>query len=136
MRAERWEPIGGIEGHCDHIDFTYNSESSATVSMIFAGSGGSARALNLRFAHVVVLAGENEAPGGFMPAPAVQSLPKLDRGRYPTWTFPLLKLLDSEPLNQYQLMRASTVQLGHFYLVSLRNLVHVIASAEVEAAWA
>jgi hypothetical protein len=103
--------------------------------MNFAESVGSARTLTLKFTHVVVLAGEDEAPGGFIPAPAVQSLPKLERGRYPTWTFPLLMLLDSDSLKQYQLMRGASLRLGHFFLVSSDNLVHVIASADVEAAW-
>lgn len=133
MRAERWEPVIGIEGPMDHIDFSYTSASKATVSNTFAGSGGLARTLILRFTHVVVLAGEDEAPGGFIAAPAAQSLPKLERGGYPSWTFPLLRLFESQPLNQYQMMRPQ--QLAHFYLVSLHNLVHVIASADVEASW-
>jgi hypothetical protein len=36
--------------------------------------------------------------------PTVQSLPRLERGDHPSWTFPLLKLLDSAPLNQYQMI--------------------------------
>jgi hypothetical protein len=134
MRAERWEPVDGIDGHCDDIEFTYRSDNTATVSMHFAETG-TARTLTLKFTYVVVLAGENEAPGGFIPAPTVQSLPKLERGRYPTWTFPLLTLLDSDPLKQYQSMCGARLRLRHFFLISSDNLVHVIASADVDAAW-
>lgn len=134
MRAEKWAPVDGIDDPIDHIDFSYNtSAGNATVSITFAGSEVSARTLILRFTHVIVLAGEDEAPGGFIAAPAAPSLPKLERGRHPSWTFPLLRLLDSEPLKQYQMMRPQ--QLAHFYLVSLHNLVHVIASADVDASW-
>jgi hypothetical protein len=73
MRTEKWEPVNGIEGPIDHIDFSYISASKATASITFAESGGSARTLILRFIHVIVLAGEDEAPGGFIAAPAAQS---------------------------------------------------------------
>lgn len=104
--------------------------------MTFAGTaGGPPRDLILRFKQVIVLSGEDECPGGFVPAPAVKSLPKLGHGDHPTWTFPLLKIVDSEPLKQYQLMRPSNQPLAHFFMISMDNLVHVIASTEVDAAW-
>jgi hypothetical protein len=134
MHAEIWEPIGGITGPCDHIAFSYFPVHAATVRMTFAGiSGGLHRELILRFKQVVVLSGEDEAPGDFVPAPPIKSLPKLGRGDHPTWTFPLLKIVDSQPLKQYQLMRPSAI--AHFFMISMDNLVHVIASAEVSAAW-
>jgi hypothetical protein len=101
-------------------------------------ASGPPRDLILKFRQVIVLSGEEECPGGFVPAPAVQSLPKLERGANPTWTFPLLQLYDSEALNQYQMIfhqRAPNPPLAHFFLVSMHNLLHVIASADVHAAW-
>jgi hypothetical protein len=134
MRAERWEPIDGIDGPSDGISFSYDSSAgAATVSMSFSEAGGTPRNLILKFRHIVVLAGEDEAPGGFIAAPAIKSLPKLERGLRPSWTFPLMRLLDSKPLDQYQLMRPE--KLGHFFLVSFDNLVHVIASIDVDASW-
>jgi hypothetical protein len=51
-------------------------------------------------------------------------------------TFPLLKFIDSEPLKQYDLIFHRKDQpLAHFCLISLHNLVQVIASADVEATW-
>ncbi len=133
MHAEVWEPLAGIDGPCDHIAFCYAGQT-ATVSMQFAGvAGRHVRELILKFRTVVVLCGENEAPGGIVPAPAISSLPKLGRGEHPSWTFPLLRLIDSPPLKQYQLMYP--MLLAHCFLISLDNLVHVIASADVEAAW-
>ena len=134
MRAEKWEPISGIDGPSDGISFSYSSGvGTATVSMTFSEGGRPKRNLILQFKDIVVLAGEDEAPGGFIEAPPIQSLPRLELGLHPNWTFPLLKLLDSEPLHQYQLIRPA--KLGHFFLVSFDNLVHVIASVNVDASW-
>ncbi len=134
MHAEVWEPIDGIYGPCDHIAFSYIPVHAAAVHMTFAGTaGGPPCELILRFKQVVVLSGEDEAPGGFVLAPAINSLPKLGRGDHPTWTFPLLKILGSESLKQYQLMRPYPI--AHFFMISMDNLVHVIASTEVEATW-
>jgi hypothetical protein len=134
MHAEIWEPIEGICEPCDHIAFSYIPLHGAEIRATFAANaGGVPRELILSFKQVVVLSGEDEAPGGFIPAPAINSLPKLGRGVHPTWTFPLLKIVDSEPLKNYQLMRPNKI--AHFFMVSMDNLVHVIASAEVDAAW-
>lgn len=139
MRAEKWEPIDGIDRPCAQISFSYSPVHTATVSMRFDGlASGPPRDLILKFRQVIVLSGEEECPGGFVPAPAVQSLPKLERGANPSWTFPLLQLYDSEALNQYQMIfhqHAPNPPLAHFFLVSMHNLLHVIASADVHAAW-
>lgn len=134
MYAEVWEPIEGICGPCDHIAFSYFPVHAGTVHMTFAGTaGGPPRELILRFKQVVVLCGEDEAPGDFVPAPAINTLRKLGRGDHPTRTFPLLKIVDSGALKQYQLMRLTA--LAHFFMISMDNLARVIASAEVDAAW-
>lgn len=134
MRAEKWEPIGEINGPSDGISFSYSSGvGTAIVTMSFSEDDRPSRNLILEFQHIVVLAGEDEAPGGFIPAPPTESMPRLERGRHPSWTFPLMRLIDSEPLDRYQLMRPT--KLGHFFLVSFDNLVHVVASVSVEASW-
>jgi hypothetical protein len=135
MRAEVWEPIDGICGPCGQISFSYFPAHTATVLMTFDGiGGGPPRGLTLKFKRVVVLCGEEECPGGFVPTP--KPLPQLGRGDHPTWTFPLLNFLDSEPLKQYELIFHHKDQpLAHFCLISLHNLVQVIASADVKATW-
>jgi hypothetical protein len=136
MHAEAWEPIEGICGPCDHIAFSYIPYHAATIRMTFACTArGPARDLILKFKQVIVLSSEDECPGGFVPAPAIKTLPKLGRGDDPTWTFPLLKLVDSEPLKQYQSMRPANPALAHFFIISMDNLVHVIASSDVVAVW-
>jgi hypothetical protein len=134
MHAEVWEPIEGICEPCDHIAFSYTPLHTAEIRMTFAVTAGAGpRELILGFKGVVVVTGEDEAPGGFVAAPAINSLPKLGRGAHPNWTFPLLQIVDSEPLKNYQLMRPQKI--AHFFMVSMDNLVHVIASADVDAAW-
>jgi hypothetical protein len=135
MRAEAWEPIAGINGPSGQISFSYVPAHTATVRMTFAGlAGGPPRGLTLKFKRVVVLCGEEECPGGFSPTPKL--LPKLGRGNHPNYTFPLLRFVDSEPLKQYdQIFHQKDQPLAHFYLISLHNLVHVIASGDVGATW-
>jgi hypothetical protein len=135
MRAEIWEPIDGILGPCVQISFSYAPSHVATVLMTFEGTaGGAPRGLTLKFTRVVVLCGEEECPGGFAPIP--KPLPQLGRGDHPTFTFPLLKLVDSEPLKQYELIFHNKGQpLAHFCLISLHNIVQVIASADAEVIW-
>jgi hypothetical protein len=141
MRAEPWRPVEGITAPCETIAFAYGPPHSAKVVMHFPHSkNGITRELVLGFRDVVVLAGEDEAPGGFVKAPPIASLPKLDLVLRPgsdtsSMTHPLMQLFDSEPLNQYQMMRPSNLPLAHFFLVSLDNLVHVIANSEVKARW-
>jgi hypothetical protein len=135
MRAEVWEPIDGICGPCGQISFSYIPVHTATVLMTFSGiAGGPPRGLTLKFKRVIVLCGEEECPGGFVPTP--KPLPKLGRGDHPNFTFPLLKFVDSEPLKQYDLIfHQKDKPLAHFYLISFHNLVQVIADAEAEATW-
>ena len=135
MRAEMWEPVEGIRGPCGEISFSYVPPHAATVLMTFEGIAGRApRCLTLKFTRVVVLCGEEECPGGF--APLSKPLPRLERGDHQTFTFPLLKLIDSEPLKQYELIFHNKDQpLAHFCLISLHNLVQVIASADAEVIW-
>lgn len=135
MHAEIWEPIDGICGPCSQISFSYIPTHASTVVMTFNGvAGGPSRDLTLKFKRVVVLCGEEECPGGFVPLP--RALPQLGGGDRPTWTFPLLRLVGSEPLKQYDLIFHRKDQpMAHFCLISLHNLVQVIASADVEATW-
>ena len=135
MRAEVWDPIDGIDGPCDEISFSYAPAHTATVVMAFkVVAGGPSRNLTLNFKRVAVLCGEEECPGGFVPLP--KPLPKLTRGDHLTWTFPLLKLVDSEAQRQYDMIfHRKNQPLAHFCLISTHNIVQVIADAEVNVAW-
>jgi hypothetical protein len=62
-RAEKWEPIDGIDRPCAQISFFYSAVHTATVSMRFDGLAlGSPRDLILKFRRVIVLSGEEEWP--------------------------------------------------------------------------
>ena len=74
------------------------------------------------------------ALGDFVPLP--KALPQFGRGDQPTWTFPLLKLVGSEALRRYEMVFHHKDQpMAHFCFISLHKVVHVIASADVQAAW-
>lgn len=135
MHAEMWEPVNGIGGPCDQVSFSYIPNHTATVVMTFNGvAGGASRDLTLNFKRVVVLCAEEECPGGFAPLP--KALPQLESRDRPTCTFPLLRLLGSEPLKQYDLVfHRKDEPMAHFCLISFHNLVQVIASVDVEATW-
>jgi len=125
--------VEGIDSPCEEISFSYVRDDTATLVMKFSRVGGD-RLVTLQFTRVVVLCAEEECPGGFIPLPG--PLPKLGRGVQPGWTFPLLKLVDSEALAQYDaIFHRKNQPLAHFCLISLHNLVQVIASADVKAVW-
>src|SRR6185437_15604 len=135
MHAEMWEPVDGLCGPCDQISFSYIPHHAATVVMTFSGvAAGPPRDLTLNFKRVGVLCGEEECPGGVAPLP--KALPHLARGKQPTCPFPLLRLVGSEPLKQYDVVfHRKDQSMAHFCLISFHNLVQVIASADVEATW-
>ena len=59
MRAEKWEPIDGIDRPCAQISFSYSPVHTATVSMRFDGlASGPPRDLILKFRQVIVLSKE------------------------------------------------------------------------------
>jgi hypothetical protein len=135
MRAEVWEPVDGITGPSGQVSFSYVPAHTATVRMTFAGlESGPPRVLTLKFSRVLILRGEEECPGGLLPTP--EPLPILGRGNYPSYTFPLLRFVESELLQQYEAIFHKVDQpLAHFCLISLHNLVQVIASGTVGATW-
>jgi hypothetical protein len=134
MHAEIWEPIEGIANPCSEISFAYSPPYTATVSMKFYDNFDTQSSLTIKFARVVLLSSEDECPGGFVQTP--KPLPKLGRGEYPTYTFPLLKIIDSEPVKLYgSIFHKKDEPLAHFCLVSAQNIVHVLASTEAEVAW-
>jgi hypothetical protein len=92
MHAEMWEPIEGICEPCDHISFSYIPLHAAEIRMTFAASaGGGPRELILRFKHVVVLSGEDEAPGGFVSAPCDKFASETGVRRSPDMDIPSFK---------------------------------------------
>lgn len=85
------------------------------------------RNLHLRFTGAIALRFEDDCPG-FDPLP--KPLPMLS----PRLTFPLLRIDRSAWLGQWDLIRVGH-NLRHFALLSLDDLVQIIANADAQASW-
>jgi hypothetical protein len=130
--CERWSPIDDIHWPAADICFAYEAPSVATARLGFSSvSGGSAQDLVLHFSNVIALRYEAEAPG-LIPLP--KNLPKLAVGIYPAFTYPLLEVRDSDWLAEYSAFNPEAA-LHHYVLVSLNDLLHVLAGEKVEASW-
>jgi hypothetical protein len=89
---------------------------------LFGAAG--ARKLSLEFTRVIAFHFEDDCPGNF---PLPRELPKLRPGL----TFPLLKIENSRWLSQWPMWP----DLAHFVLLSLDDLVQLIAHPTVQARW-
>ncbi len=122
--AKPWRPIQGIErieSPFASIAFSYEPEHRRAVSVTMYG----ARSLRLCFRGVLALRFEDDCPG-FDPLP--HPLPTIRPGL----TFPLLNIEASPWLGQWQPMHPG---LAHFALLSLNDLVQLIAEPDVSAQW-
>ena len=131
----RWEPTPGVIGPAADISFAYAGRDNAAVTMHFSRVAGLPdEDLVLRFTCVVALRWELECPG-LNPMPL--ELPKCTSAKWTKWTFPLLKIEKSSWLEQYAPIykpREGLV-LSHFLLVSMNDLVQIIARADASTEW-
>jgi hypothetical protein len=133
--CSKWEPAPGIVGPSADISFAYSGRDKASVTMHFSRVVGlPPEDLLLRFEGLVALRWELECPG-FDPVP--KDLPKCTEVQWRIWTFPLLKIEESEWLKQYQPIYepAKAPSLSHFLLVSMNDLVQLIARSDATAEW-
>jgi hypothetical protein len=131
QRCVKWEPVPGIQSHCGAISFNLDSRDELTVRMHFSLE----RDLLLKFPGVIALQWEEES---FCMILLPRPWPQIGAGDYPTWTFPLLQVEHSAWLAEYQAgfpVRPGTERRVHFALVSLDDLVHILALPEVSASW-
>ena len=119
--AVTWEPVSGIDGLFGSISFAYGPDDGRSVLVTMHG----ARNLHLRFTGAIALRFEDDCPG-FDPLP--NPLPMLRPGV----TFPLLKIEHSQWLSQWHPVHSGLV---HFALLSLDDLVQLIAKPSVDAHW-
>lgn len=134
-RCCRWEPTSGIVGPAADISFAYSGRENAFVTMHFSRVVGlPMQDLLLRFRDIVALRWELECPG-FDPVP--KELPKCTVAKWTTWTFPLLRIEESSWLRKYapiyQLPKGPS--LSHFLLISMNDLVQLIARSDATAEW-
>ena len=132
QRSVKWEPVSGIQSACADISFALDARDELTARMHFSFMKGQpARDLLLKFAGVVSVQWEEEAFGMILlPKP----WPQIEAGDHPTWTFPLLQIENSAWLADYRQIPAGEGRV-HFALVSLNDLLHVLALPEVTVSW-
>jgi hypothetical protein len=125
MKASIWQPISGIVGPCADISFALSHKDTLIVTMHFSlVRRHPNRDLRLQFEHAVAMHWEQEYPG-FYPVPQNMS------------PFPLQKVEGSELLEQFSMDYGFTSgpRLTHFLLLSMNDLVHIIAYDDATAVW-
>jgi hypothetical protein len=136
MTASVWEPVPGIAGPCADISFERPASGNAlVVTMHFSRTKGLPnRDLRLRFDGPLALRWEDECPG-FDPVP--DRLPKCATPEWREWTFPLLTVQGAELLDQVRAVRqwVGEPAISHFLLVSMNDLIQIVARSEVSAEW-
>ena len=134
MHCSIWQPAEGIVGPCAELSFSYSERDAARVTMHFSLQPGLPnRDLVLRFHGMVAMLWELEGPGvSALP----RNLPKCTANEWRNWTFPLVNVEGSEWLAQYQaIYHAGSTPLAHFLLVSMNDVLQLIARRDVHAEW-
>ncbi len=135
MRASPWNPVPDVVGPCADISFERLLTGELQVTMHFSTVVGLPdKDLQLRFTNVLAVWWEVECPG-IEAVPA--KLPKCAAPEWDKWTFPLLTVEGAEFLERLRPIyeRAGVAALGLFLLVSMNDLIQVVASSIVEATW-
>jgi hypothetical protein len=63
------------------------------------------------------------------------TLPRCPDARWAKWTFPLLKVLESEWLTRHLNHHPGAEGRVHFHLVGMNDVIDVLALPDVEAQW-
>jgi hypothetical protein len=119
-RASVWRPVPDIEDGFGSISFSYESNRSRDALIVMNGT----RQLILRFSRVIAFQFEDDCPGNFALPP---KMPRLNA----QWVFPLLEIENSKWLTQWPMWP----NLKHFVLLSLDDLVQLIALPTVDVRW-
>jgi hypothetical protein len=132
-RCERWSVVGGVEWPAADLFFSYEAPYIAMVRMQFANTvRGSQRDLVLRFRGVIALRYESESTG-LVPLPEP---PRFTTGEWSGHTFPLLLVQQSLWLAEHHAHNSvESTDRHHFALVSMNDLLHILALPTVEASW-
>lgn len=135
MKATVWHPVSGIEGPCSDISFNRLLGGGLVVTMHFGlVSGLPNQDLRLSFQNVFALHWEEECPG-FYPMP--ENMEKCAKPDWNQWVFPLQRVEGSEFLDEQRGIRevGGDQRLAHFLLISMNDLLHVIARDAVSVEW-
>lgn len=131
MTASPWNPVPDVVGPCTDISFDRTLPGELLVTMHFSLTRGLPdRDLRIAFRGAVAIRWEEECPGV---EPVPRDLPKLTTPEWSRWTTPLLSIQDSALLESFRPIYGESLR--HFLLVSMNDLLHVVAGPSVEAVW-
>jgi hypothetical protein len=124
-QASAWYPVLDITDVFGSISVSYEPRATSGAmsrSALVALHGR--RDLRLKFSGVIALYCEDDCPGNF---PIPSDRPRLNAD----YMFPLLKIENSRWGAQWPMWP----QAVHYALISLDDIVHVLAQSSVEAKW-
>lgn len=132
----KWEPVSGIDNPCADISVAYEAgkDAKAVITMHFSRVRGlPARDLRLTFKDPIAIYWESES-FGIKKLPGL--LPRCSDPAWQNWVFPLLIVKNSEWLADYD-ARNEVGSKGriHIAIVSMNDLVHLLAMPDVQAKW-
>ena len=129
-----WEPISGINFPCADISFASRSAAKLRVLMHFSRvANGPKEDLEIEFSGVIGVRWADEFHGSIVSG-ARPSDPKCAGEHWAQWTFPMLRVRDSDWLAAH-LNLPGTESREHFSLISMNDLLDVIALPQVAVRW-
>jgi hypothetical protein len=128
-----WEPVAGIDTPCANMSFHCTHEKVRVLMHFSHVKDGPQLDLELLFSGAMGLRWADETHGSIV-SPAVRPLPKCRDERWTNWTFPLLTISESSWLVTYPDLPGTKTR-QHFALVSMNDLLDVLAFPEVVVRW-
>lgn len=131
MTASPWNPVPDVVGPCADISFERTLPGDLLVTMHFSLTTGLPdRDLRIAFRNAVAVRWEVESPGV---EPMPRGLPKLTSPEWSKWSTPLLSIQNSALLDSFRAIHGANLR--HFVLVSMNDLLHVVAGPSIAADW-
>jgi len=129
-----WDPLPGLDFPCADMSFAYNPPYRVIARMRFSNIvNGPSSDLQLSFSGAIALRWESES-FGLIPLP--KPLPKCRSESWSRYTFPLLRVEHSSWLAEHEAYYLLAAEgRAHFALVSLNDLLHILALPDVDTQW-
>ena len=139
-RAIKWMPKPEIDFACADISFSWVSEKDARLVVLMHFSrivGGFSKDLEIVFDSPFAVKWESES-FGLIDSPGV--LPRCSGAKFHIYTHPTLVVKHSKWAAQYAANRYAKSdpaqnKVVHYFMLSLNDLLHVLAESEPEASW-
>lgn len=129
----KWEPVTGIDYPCADISFKYDAPFELAVTMNFSRVKGlQPKDLLIKFDGPISFRWEDEVFGlNYLP----EDLPRCSNPEWKGWTFPLLRVENSLWLKRHHDRNSVYEDRVHFALLSMNDLIQVLALPVVEVQW-